>query len=104
MTSETLLKNGVVIVHAADNTAHGVKSDLLIKGERIVQIAPDINPSEDVEVVDCTDKIIAPGFIDTHRHMWNTALRGMHGNDTLTDYLVKGENPSIWPTIFPTLI
>lgn len=91
MSPRTLLKNGVVIVHEADNVAKGVKSDILIDGDRITQIAPNITPSEGVEVVDCTDKIIAPGFIDTHRHMYNTALRGMHGNDLLTDYLVKGE-------------
>lgn len=93
MSPRTLLKNGVVIVHEGDNVAKGVKSDILIDGDRITQIAPDITPSAGVEVVDCTDKIIAPGFIDTHRHMYNTALRGMHGNDLLTDYLVKGELP-----------
>lgn len=92
MAVKTLLKNGVVIVHAADNTAKGIKSDLLIQDDRIAQIGPDIVPTADVDVIDCTDKIIAPGFIDTHRHMWNTALRGMHGNDHITDYLVKGGN------------
>lgn len=91
MSSKTLLKNGVVIVHDADDNAKGVKSDVLIDGDRIAQVASDMAPSPGVEVIDCTDKIIAPGFIDTHRHMYNTALRGMHGNDLLHDYLVKGE-------------
>jgi len=91
MPSKILLKNGVVIVHDAADNVNGVKSDILIDGDRIAQIAPDIAPSSGVEVIDCTDKIVAPGFIDTHRHMYNTALRGMHGNDLLHDYLVKGE-------------
>lgn len=95
MPARTLLKNGVVIIHEASDNAKGVKSDVLIEGDRIAQIAPDITPSTGVEVIDCTDKIIAPGFIDTHRHMYNTALRGMHANDLLPDYLVKGERRHI---------
>jgi cytosine/adenosine deaminase-related metal-dependent hydrolase len=91
MATRTLLKNGVVVVHGPRDDAKGVKSDVLIEGDRIAQIAADITPSAGVEVIDCTDKIIAPGFIDTHRHMYNTALRGMHANDLLPDYLVKGK-------------
>ena len=27
--------------------------------------------------VDAAGKIVAPGLVDTHWHMWNTLLRGM---------------------------
>lgn len=88
--SSILLKNGVVVVHEADDTAKGIKADLLIKGNKIAQISPEISADADVEVIDCTDKIIAPGFVDTHRHMYNIGLRGRHGDNLLTDYLVQG--------------
>ena len=29
------------------------------------------------EVVDAGGKIVAPGLVDTHWHLWNTLLRGM---------------------------
>ena len=92
MTQSTLLKNGVVILHGADNSARGVKADLLIEGDKIARIEPKISVSSGVKVLDCTDKIIAPGFVDTHRHMYNIALRGRHGDNLLPDYLVQGES------------
>ena len=85
-----LLKNGVVIVHEANDAARAVKADVLIQGNKIVDIAPDLAPSNGSEVVDCADKIIAPGFVDTHRHMYTIGLRGRHGDDLLNDYLVHG--------------
>jgi cytosine/adenosine deaminase-related metal-dependent hydrolase len=90
MGNQTLLKNGVVIVHEADGTARGLKADLLIEDDRIQRIEPELSQGSNITVIDCTDKIIAPGFIDTHRHMYNTVLRGRHGNNVLADYLVQG--------------
>ena len=29
------------------------------------------------EVLDAAGKIVAPGLVDTHWHLWNTLLRGM---------------------------
>ncbi|KAI1473213.1 Metallo-dependent hydrolase [Daldinia caldariorum] len=49
---------------------------------------PDDLPS-DTEIVDCTDKIISPGFIDTHRHGWQTALKTLIPNTTLPAYLYQ---------------
>ncbi|KIX09125.1 uncharacterized protein Z518_00203 [Rhinocladiella mackenziei CBS 650.93] len=85
-----LLKNGVAILHEIDDQAKADKVDILIRGNKIAEIAPTIEPVDDVQVVDCTDKLIAPGFVDTHRHMYNIGLRGRHGDDLLHDYLVQG--------------
>ena len=86
-----LLKDGVVIVHDANDYATAVKADLLIKENQIVDMSPDIATPAGATVIDCTDKIIAPGFIDTHRHMYTIGLRGRHGNNLLADYIVEGE-------------
>lgn len=57
-----LLKGGTVV------NAHGTeRSDVLIDGEVIAQIAPEI-ACEDAEVVDVTGKLLFPGFIDAHTH------------------------------------
>ena len=44
-------------------------------------------PEGTVEV-DATGGIVMPGMIDTHRHMWQTAMRGYGADWTLTQYFV----------------
>jgi cytosine/adenosine deaminase-related metal-dependent hydrolase len=92
MTSpSTLLKNGIVLIHDDDDNVIGIRKDILIKGNTIIKIAENINSSgEDVEIVDCTNKIISPGFIDTHHHLWQTQLKGRHANELLLDYMTSG--------------
>jgi cytosine/adenosine deaminase-related metal-dependent hydrolase len=43
---------------------------------------------------DCTNKIISPGFIDTHHHGWQTLLKGRHANHTLLQYMTEGNYTS----------
>ncbi|WP_280424585.1 amidohydrolase family protein [Nocardia carnea] len=50
--------------------------DLLITDGRIADIGRGIEVPEHAESVDATGLVIVPGFIDTHRHMWETTLRG----------------------------
>ena len=44
-------------------------------------------PRAPVEI-DASDGIVMPGMIDTHRHMWQTAMRGYGADWTLTQYFV----------------
>lgn len=87
-----LLKNGTALIH--DENYHVVPSkvDILIQCGKIEKIAKSIEASSDVEVVDCTDKIISPGFIDTHHHGWQTQLKGRHANELFVEYMVTGKN------------
>ena len=61
--------------------------DVLIEGDTIAAVAPNLDA--DAEVVDATGKIVIPGFIDTHRHTWEAAIRGSAPNATLDDYFVE---------------
>ncbi|KAF1993543.1 Metallo-dependent hydrolase [Amniculicola lignicola CBS 123094] len=75
-------------------------SSLLVQDGRIAQIYDGITPSaypEGTDVVNATGKIITPGFIDTHHHLWQTAFKSIASNATLTQYLQRyGEmGPSI---------
>jgi cytosine/adenosine deaminase-related metal-dependent hydrolase len=45
---------------------------------------------DEVKVIDCKDKIISPGFISTHNHIWQTQLKGRHANHTLLKYTPPG--------------
>jgi hypothetical protein len=81
--SRTLIKGGVVL-----SFDRGVgdfdKADVLIEGSRIAAVRPDI--SAQATVIDATDMIVLPGFIDTHHHCYQSALRNVLGNGLLSDY------------------
>ena len=41
--------------------------DVLLEGEKIAAVGADLSAGEG-EVVDCTGKLLFPGFIDGHTH------------------------------------
>ncbi|HET6750154.1 MAG TPA: amidohydrolase family protein, partial [Actinomycetes bacterium] len=63
------------------------KGDVLVDGDRIAAVAPEVDA--DAEVVDVSGQIVIPGFVDTHRHTWEAAIRGCAPNATLDDYFVE---------------
>jgi 5-methylthioadenosine/S-adenosylhomocysteine deaminase len=62
--------------------------DLLITGDTITAVGPSLDVPEDALEIDASGGILMPGMIDTHRHMWQTALRGLGADWTLTQYFV----------------
>ena len=63
-----LLKGGTVATSVqGSNEARVFKADVLIEGNTISRIEENIAPAAGVEVIDCRDKWITPGFVDTHR-------------------------------------
>jgi cytosine/adenosine deaminase-related metal-dependent hydrolase len=89
-SSSILLSNGVVLTHGPDDHVIPRRVDILVKNNIIDTIAPDIKVSDGTTVIDCTNKILSPGFIDTHHHVWQTLLKGRYGNDLLFDYMLSG--------------
>jgi cytosine/adenosine deaminase-related metal-dependent hydrolase len=85
-----LLKGGTLLIHDEDNHVVPTVSDLLVQGSTITRIAEIIEPNSDTKVVNCKGKIISPGFIDSHRHLYQTLLKGKHANHTLLEYFPSG--------------
>jgi 5-methylthioadenosine/S-adenosylhomocysteine deaminase len=59
-------------------------ADVLIEGPKIIAVRPNI--TADAVVIDASNTIVMPGFVDTHRHMWQGALRSSLPNGLLSDY------------------
>lgn len=85
--ARTLIRGGHIL--SMDPTIGELpKGDVLIADGVIAQVAPAIS-CEDAEVIDAADMLVCPGFVDTHRHTWQTSLRGLASDYTLSDYLIK---------------
>lgn len=84
--NRTLIQNACVIT--MDPTL-GIldKADILIEGEKIQSVAPNID-AEGCEVIDGSAMIAIPGLVDTHRHVWSAQLRGLCADATNWDYIV----------------
>src|SRR5690606_39230043 len=63
-------------------------ADVLVEGERIAAVGHALEAPEDALEIDASGGIVMPGMIDTHRHMWQTAMRGYGADWTLTQYFV----------------
>lgn len=62
--------------------------DVLVVGDSIVSIGRQLAAPDDAIEIDGTGGVLMPGMVDTHRHMWQTALRGLGADWTLTQYFV----------------
>jgi 5-methylthioadenosine/S-adenosylhomocysteine deaminase len=71
--SRILIKGGHVLT--LDNSLGDIAgADVLIEGSTIAAVGRNIDAT-DAEIVDATGMVVMPGFIDSHRHTWQTALR-----------------------------
>src|SRR6202007_3111376 len=51
-------------------------------------VGPDLQAPDNAIQIDASGGIVMPGMVDTHRHMWQTAMRGYGADWTLTQYFV----------------
>lgn len=72
------------------------RGDVMVDGARISAIGRDL-PADGAEVIDAGGMIVLPGFIDTHRHAWQSLARATGVDWTLAAYFqavrgMLGEN------------
>lgn len=85
MTKQAILIRGGHLLTMDSQLGEMPKADILIRAGRIIDIAPAI-VADDAWSIDGSDCIVLPGFVDAHRHMWQTQMRARMGNGTLLDY------------------
>ncbi|WP_326719882.1 amidohydrolase family protein [Streptomyces sp. NBC_00243] len=81
---KTLLSGGTVV--SLDPAVGDLdRGDVLIENGKITKVAERID-APDAEVIDASDRIVMPGFIDNHRHNWQTAFRGIGADWTFAQW------------------
>jgi len=82
-----VLRGGTVLTM---DDAHTVllDADVLTVGDRIAAVGTALEVPEGTLEVDAAGGLVMPGMIDTHRHMWQTAMRAYGADWTLTQYFV----------------
>lgn len=86
MRDTILIRGGRVLTMVPGATE--IVADVLVRGARIVQIEPVID-CPDAEVIDASGMIVLPGFVDTHRHVWQTQLRTVATDWSLFNYFTQ---------------
>lgn len=71
----TLLRGGTVLTLGA-RTANLATGDVLIEDDRIVEVGAGLR-ARDAEVVDATDRVVLPGFVDAHRSAWRSLMQAV---------------------------
>jgi 5-methylthioadenosine/S-adenosylhomocysteine deaminase len=94
MSARVLLRSGYVL---SMDTALGelASADVLIEDGVIGAVAEHLECAE-AEVLDVSGHVVMPGFVDTHRHTWQTPFRGVCADWTLAQYFL-GIRMSISP-------
>lgn len=72
---ERLLIRGGAVMSMDPDVGDFPEADILLDGAKIVAIRPHLEAG-DAQVIDARGRIVMPGFIDTHHHLYETAMRG----------------------------
>jgi len=98
---KVLIKGGTVLT-MDPALGNFKKADVLIEGTKISAVGESLS-SNGAEVIDASNTIVMPGFIDTHRHIWEGLLRNVNadipleGRDGYIRYVLSKFAPSYRP-------
>jgi cytosine/adenosine deaminase-related metal-dependent hydrolase len=84
VSDRRLIKGGIVLTQD-DALGELPEADILIEDGRIEAIGPNLDAAG-ADVIDAKGDIVIPGFIDTHRHTWETSIRTSAPDYTLGAY------------------
>ncbi|KAL4747511.1 hypothetical protein BDW72DRAFT_182604 [Aspergillus terricola var. indicus] len=86
-----ILKDGTVLSYNASTQSIKVlqRASILIVDDHIAAIeenSGDLSAPPETEIIDVAGKIVSPGFVNTHVHVWETVYRSMGPDTTLAEY------------------
>ncbi len=85
--NQSMLLKGGTIVSMDPKVGDFVKGDVLIQGKKIAAVAGELKAPAQAQVIDASNTIVIPGFIDAHRHSWEGQLRRIIPNGAINAYM-----------------
>ncbi|NLF04123.1 MAG: amidohydrolase family protein [Actinomycetales bacterium] len=82
-----VMRGGIVLTMDAQHTVLP-EADVLVVDGKIAGVGPSLDVPEGTFEIDARGGIVMPGMVDSHRHMWQTAMRAYGADWTLTQYFV----------------
>ncbi|HXQ89073.1 MAG TPA: amidohydrolase family protein [Solirubrobacterales bacterium] len=82
-----VFRNGIVLTMDDRHTVIP-NGDVLVVDGKIAEVGVALTVPDGTAEIDAAGGIVMPGMVDTHRHMWQTAMRGYGADWTLTQYFV----------------
>lgn len=62
--------------------------DVLIQGDHIAAVGSNLS-AQGAQVIDGEGKIVMPGFVDTHDHLWQSLIRGCAADENVNGWLSR---------------
>jgi 5-methylthioadenosine/S-adenosylhomocysteine deaminase len=82
----TVIRNASMVVTMDPALGTLENADVLIEGDRIAAVCAGIQAGR-AKVVDGRGKIVMPGFVDVHTHLWQSLIRGCGTDKELNGWL-----------------
>ncbi|PCI03362.1 MAG: cytosine deaminase [Hyphomicrobiales bacterium] len=82
---EILIQNANIV--SMDDKVGDFIGDILISDDKILEVGKNLTAPEGAKIIDASGKIALPGFVNAHIHTWQTALRGIAADWTISQYL-----------------
>ena len=95
-----LLKGGIVLT-LDRQVGDFVQADVLIEDGKIREVRPGIAAGDDVFVADASERIVIPGFVDTHSHSYQGLLRSSLPSGIVDPDYVRDVQNSLTPAYRP---
>jgi 5-methylthioadenosine/S-adenosylhomocysteine deaminase len=98
-----VIRGGTVMTmeHNKPNKGEFASADVLVEGKKILAVGPNLKAGGAAEI-DARGKIVMPGFIDTHHHQFETALRSFLSNGILIND--QSGSASAFPSYFEFIL
>src|SRR5690242_10840500 len=82
--SEILIR-GAYVMTMSPRTGDIPIGDVHVRAGQIVAVSSTVN-APDAQVIEGHGKIVMPGLVDAHTHLWQSAMRGWFGSTTEQTY------------------
>ena len=84
MTDRILIRGGILLTQDSE-LGEMAGADVLVEDDKIAEVGRNLG-ADGARVIEADGDVVIPGFIDTHRHTWETSIRTSAPDYTLGAY------------------